>query len=123
MNSCDIAVIGELVDMFGADVRRHINKPAVTKWASGPLFRGGYSAARPGDAHRRADLAAPLDGKPFFAGEACSIEAYATCHGAYVTEGAAANAAAAALQAGAPSLWRGRSSAVSNQAMRRDEKM
>ncbi len=95
--------IGELVQMFGSDVRRHIGRSAVTKWASDPFIRGGYSAARPGHAHRRADLAAPLDGKLFFAGEACSIEAYATCHGAYLTGVAAATAAAAALQVGAPS--------------------
>jgi len=95
--------IDELVRMFGADVRRHISKSAVTKWAGDPFIRGGYSAARPGHAHRRADLAAPLDGKLFFAGEACSIDAYATCHGAYLTGVAAANAAAAALQVGAPS--------------------
>jgi len=95
--------IGELVQMFGADVRRHIGGSAVTKWASDPFIRGGYSAARPGHAHRRADLAAPLDGKLFFAGEACSIEAYATCHGAYLTGVAAANVAADAIQGGTAS--------------------
>jgi len=95
--------IGELVQMLGGDVRRHIVKQAVTKWADDPFIRGGYSAARPGHAHRRADLAAPLDGKLFFAGEACSIDAYATCHGAYLTGVAAAKAAAAAVHLGAPS--------------------
>jgi monoamine oxidase len=95
--------IGELVRMFGSDVRRHIGKSAATKWADDSFIRGGYSAARPGHAHRRADLAASLDGKLFFAGEACSIDAYATCHGAYLTGVAAANAAAAALQFGAAS--------------------
>jgi len=95
--------VGELVQMFGSDVRRHIGGSAVTKWASDPFIGGGYAAARPGHAHRRADLAAPLDGKLFFAGEACSIDAYATCHGAYLTGVAAANAAAPTLQGSAPS--------------------
>jgi len=95
--------IDELVRMFGADARRHIGRSAATNWAGDPFIRGGYSAARPGHAHRRADLAAPLDGKLFFAGEACSIDAYATCHGAYLTGVAAANAVAATLQVGAPS--------------------
>lgn len=95
--------IAELVQMLGGDVRRHIGKSAVTKWADDPFIRGGYSAARPGHTHRRADLSAPLDGKLFFAGEACSIDAYATCHGAYLTGVAAANAAAAALQVGTAS--------------------
>src|SRR5262249_8422121 len=35
--------IGELVQMFGADARRHIGKSAVTKWADDPFIRGGYS--------------------------------------------------------------------------------
>jgi monoamine oxidase len=95
--------IGELVRMFGSDARRHIARSAATNWAGDPFIRGGYSAARPGHARRRADLAAPLDGKLFFAGEACSIDAYATCHGAYLTGVAAANAAAAAFQVGAVS--------------------
>ena len=94
--------IGELVQMLGADVRRHIGRSAVTKWADDPFIRGGYSAARPGHARRRADLAAPLDGKLFFAGEACSIDADATCHGAYLTGVAAANAAAAAFRSAPP---------------------
>jgi monoamine oxidase len=34
----------------------------------------------------------------FFAGEACSIDSYSTCHGAYLTGLAAADAAAAALR-------------------------
>lgn len=93
--------LDELVQMFGSDVRRHIGRAAVTRWAADPFIGGGYSAARPGHAHRRADLAAPLDGKLFFAGEACSIDAYATCHGAYLTGVAAARQAAAALQVGA----------------------
>ena len=92
--------IDELVQMFGSDVRRHIGRSTVTKWAADPFIGGGYSAARPGHAHRRADLAAPLDGKLFFAGEACSIDAYATCHGAYLTGVAAAQQAATALQVG-----------------------
>lgn len=90
--------IDELAQMFGSDVRRHIIKSAVTQWVADPYIGGGYSAARPGHAHRRADLAAPVDDKLFFAGEACSIDAFATCHGAYLTGVAAANAAAAALQ-------------------------
>ena len=93
--------LDELVQMFGSGVRRHIGRSAVTRWAADPFIGGGYSAARPGHAHRRADLAAPLDGKLFFAGEACSIDAYATCHGAYLTGVAAARQAAAALQVGA----------------------
>ncbi|HUL04916.1 MAG TPA: NAD(P)/FAD-dependent oxidoreductase [Candidatus Acidoferrum sp.] len=92
--------IAELVEMLGADARRHLGRSAATNWAGDRFIRGGYSAARPGHADSRVDLAAPLDGKLFFAGEACSIDAYATCHGAYLTGIAAAETAAAALQVG-----------------------
>ena len=90
--------IDELTHMFGADARRHIVKSAETAWAGDPFIRGGYSAARPGHAHRRADLAAPVGDRLFFAGEACSADSFATCHGAYLTGVAAAQAVADALQ-------------------------
>jgi monoamine oxidase len=90
--------VEELVHMFGADVRRHVVKSTATAWTNDPYIGGGYSAARPGHAHRRADLAAPVDDRLFFAGEACSIDEFATCHGAYRTGIAAAEAAAAVLR-------------------------
>jgi monoamine oxidase len=87
--------VDELAHMFGTDVRRHLVRSTVTGWATDPYIAGGYSAARPGHAHRRIDLAAPIDGKLFFAGEACSVDSFATCHGAYLTGVDAARAAAA----------------------------
>lgn len=89
--------VDELAKMFGGDVRAHIGRTAVTGWLTDPYIGGGYSAARPGHAHRRADLAAPVEDRLFFAGEACSIDEFSTCHGAYRTGIAAAEAAAAAL--------------------------
>jgi len=97
---------GELVAMFGADIRGKLGKASCTNWFMDPWSRGGYSATRPGHAHRRADLAAPLADRLFFAGEACSVEACATCHGAYLTGVAAAEAAAKVVtqrEGGAPS--------------------
>jgi monoamine oxidase len=91
-------VLGELVAMFGSAVRQQITRTSCTAWYTDPWSRGAYSAAHPGHAHRRPDLAAPLDEKLFFAGEACSIDAYSTCHGAYLTGLAAADAAAAGLR-------------------------
>jgi monoamine oxidase len=90
--------VEELIHMFGADVRRHVAKSTVTAWAKDPYIRGGYSAARPGHAHRRVDMAAPVDERLFFAGEACSIGNFSTCHGAYLTGMAAGQAAAATLR-------------------------
>jgi monoamine oxidase len=88
----------ELTRMFGSDLRRHVGRSTATAWILDPDIGGGYSAAPPGHAHRRADLAAPVDDRLFFAGEACSIDEFATCHGAYRTGIAAAEAAAAALR-------------------------
>lgn len=90
--------VDELAHMFGAEARRHVIRSTETAWATDAFIRGGYSAARPGHAHRRTDLAAPLDDRLFFAGEACSVDSFATCHGAYLTGIAAAEAAADALQ-------------------------
>jgi monoamine oxidase len=42
-------------------------------------------------------LAAPVEDRLFFAGEACSIHDYSTAHGAYRTGVAAAEQAIAAL--------------------------
>jgi monoamine oxidase len=47
--------------------------------------RGSYSYALPGRADSRAILAAPVEGRIFFAGEACSTNDYSTAHGAYKT--------------------------------------
>ncbi len=58
---------------------------------------GSYSYALPGHAGDRAVLAAPVDDRLFFAGEACSANDFSTAHGAYLTGRAAAEAALAAL--------------------------
>jgi monoamine oxidase len=50
----------------------------------------------PGKADCRAELAAPVDDRLFFAGEACSRSDYSTAHGAYVSGVAAAEALIAA---------------------------
>ncbi len=90
--------VDELIQMFGGDLRRHVRRSTATAWTLDPYVGGGYSAARPGHAHRRTDLAAPVDDRLFFAGEACSIDEFATCHGAYRTGVAAAEAAATVLR-------------------------
>ena len=46
----------------------------------------------------RARLAAPVDDRLFFAGEACSLNFFSTAHGAYETGTAAAEAALASLR-------------------------
>ena len=49
------------------------------------------SAVLPGKADCGAALAAPVDGRLFFAGEACSRNDFSTAHGAFLTGVAAAD--------------------------------
>jgi monoamine oxidase len=88
---------GELARLFGNDVRRQIAPLASTAWLHDPWTRGSYSYALPGHADDRALLAAPVDNRLFFAGEACSPNFFSTAHGAYLTGLAAAEAALASL--------------------------
>lgn len=89
--------IEELAALVGSDVRHHLRPLSVTRWRADPLIRGSYSHARPGRAAARAALAAPVEDRLFFAGEACSISDYSTAHGAHDSGVAAARAALAAL--------------------------
>lgn len=90
--------IEELTALVGSDLRRRLRPLSVTRWRADPLIRGAYSHARPGHAAARAALAAPVEDRLFFAGEACSVSDYSTAHGAHDTGVAAAQAALAALR-------------------------
>jgi monoamine oxidase len=83
----------QLTAIFGADFRKEVAGACVTGWGGDPYIRGGYSAAKPGEASRRADLATPVADRLFFAGEATHMDFYSTAHGAYLSGVAAAQAA------------------------------
>ncbi|HYZ40979.1 MAG TPA: NAD(P)/FAD-dependent oxidoreductase [Stellaceae bacterium] len=84
---------GELVRIFGSQIRRHIAPLASSAWLQDPWARGSYSYALPGHADDRARLAAPVNDRLFFAGEACSPNFFSTAHGAYISGVVAAEAA------------------------------
>ncbi len=84
--------IEELAKLLGSDMRRRLSPLLETAWASDPFARGSYSHARVGGADQRAVLAAPVDQRLFFAGEAASLNDFSTAHGAYRTGIAAAEA-------------------------------
>ena len=88
----------ELIGLYGGEFARRIAPMALHGWSGDPFARGAYSCALPGHADDRAALAAPVDGRLFFAGEACSREDFSTAHGAYLTGVAAAEQAIAALR-------------------------
>jgi monoamine oxidase len=74
--------IDEVVALLGSDFRRRLTPLAESRWAHDPFAQGAYSAAMPGHADARAVLAAPVDGRLFFAGEATSANFFSTAHGA-----------------------------------------
>jgi monoamine oxidase len=74
--------IDEIVALLGNDYRRKLKPLAESRWSHDPFARGSYSHALPGHAGKRAVLAAPVDGRLFFAGEATSLNFFSTAHGA-----------------------------------------
>jgi monoamine oxidase len=87
---------GELAHLFGSTLATRLAPLSETAWASDPWSRGAYSHALPGHSDARATLAAPVDERLYFAGEACSRHSFSTAHGAYLTGVEAAEAAIAA---------------------------
>ncbi len=82
--------VSELTAILGNDFAKRLKPITIHRWAADPFARGAYSYAVPGKVHCRAVLAAPVDNRLFFAGEACSTHDYSTAHGAYRTGVAAA---------------------------------
>ncbi|ABE61502.1 amine oxidase [Nitrobacter hamburgensis X14] len=74
--------IDEIVALLGSTYRSKLKPLAESRWARDPFAQGAYSHALPGHAGERAALAAPVDGRLFFAGEATSPHFFSTAHGA-----------------------------------------
>jgi len=74
--------IDEISALLGNDFRRKLKPLSESRWAHDPFARGSYSHALPGHAADRAILAAPVDGRLFFAGEATAPDFFSTAHGA-----------------------------------------
>ncbi len=82
--------VAELCGILGNDFAKRLKPTHIHHWGADPFARGAYSYAVPGQADSRALLAAAVDDRLFFAGEACSKYDYSTTHGAYRTGIAAA---------------------------------
>jgi monoamine oxidase len=89
--------MAELGDLLGSDFRRGLTSLSETAWASDPWALGSYSHALPGRAGDRTILAAPVEDRLFFAGEATHPTLYSTVHGAWESGLRAADEAIAAL--------------------------
>jgi monoamine oxidase len=84
--SCRAASQADSETVAGTDTTRRVPEPLAmirTSWSADPWARGSYSYLPVGATPSlRADLARPINGRLFFAGEATSGEAPATVHGA-----------------------------------------
>ena len=87
--------LGELVGLFGGEIAEKLRPQRFHGWRTDPFARGAYSYAKPGKINSRLALAAPVEDRIFFAGEACSPNLFSTAHGAF---GTGRNAAAQALR-------------------------
>jgi monoamine oxidase len=90
--------VSELTGLLGSEFAQRVRPIGLHCWRADPFARGSYSYARPSKADLRAVLAATVDDRLFFAGEACSRADYSTAHGGYFTGVSAADAVMAARQ-------------------------
>lgn len=77
--------------IYGADIPEKPSAYVRTRWQSDPFTYGSYSFNALGvTPNTRKDLAKPVAGKLFFAGEATDPDYFGTVHGAYLSGQAAA---------------------------------
>lgn len=89
-----------LVEIFGAGLRQAIlPRRVIADWDRDVHARGCFSAARPGRADARVDLARPVEDRLFFAGEATARDFIGDVHGAWFSGLDAAEAASRSLPA------------------------
>jgi monoamine oxidase len=89
----------QLAAIFGNDVKACVTDRLVfADWDHDPWVRGCYAAAKPGRFSARAELARPIEGRLFFAGEAAHDRYMGDVHGAHLSGEAAADAALAAVR-------------------------
>jgi monoamine oxidase len=86
--------VTQLAAIFGNDVKACVTDRLVAAdWDHDPWIGGCYAAAKPGRYAARAELARPIEGRLFFAGEATHDRYMGDVHGAHLSGEAAAEAA------------------------------
>lgn len=86
--------ISDIAGALGNSMKKRLKFAACSSWALDEFALGSYSHALPGYSDQRAVLAAPVEERIFFAGEAVSKHDFSTAHGAWRTGISAAAAAA-----------------------------
>lgn len=89
--------VNELASLLGNRIRETLKFLVASQWRHIDGINGSYSHALPGQAHCRSLLAAPIDGRLFFAGEATHPTDFSTAHGAWESGLRAAEEALACL--------------------------
>ena len=82
-----------LARMFGAGVKRAVQRTHATRWTQEPWVLGAFSAAAPGGQWARRTLSEPLEERLWFAGEAAHETLWGTVAGAWEAGERAADAA------------------------------
>jgi monoamine oxidase len=82
--------VSQLTGLLGTGFAQRVKPIRIHRWRADPFARGSYSYALPGMSECRAVLAAPVDNRIFFAGEACSRADFSTAHGGWTSGVAAA---------------------------------
>jgi monoamine oxidase len=90
--------IDQIAALLGNDMRNRLHPLVESAWGRDPFALGSYSFAKVGQPDARAVLAAAVDNRLFFAGEACSYYDFSTAHGAYRTGVEAAEQVLGALR-------------------------
>jgi monoamine oxidase len=75
----------ELGNLFGSNFCRNLALIAISEWGLDAWARGSYSHALPMYTNERSRLAATIDDRLFFAGEACHAQFFTTTHGALLS--------------------------------------
>jgi len=81
--ACHEFAVDRIADIFGHDIRKHVNRSIATAWSTDPWTLGSWACALPGQVQQRASLQRPVAERLFFAGEATVYGGQGTCHGAY----------------------------------------
>ncbi|NKB76658.1 MAG: NAD(P)-binding protein [Gammaproteobacteria bacterium] len=74
-----------LINVYGSGINKRIRQYKGSAWGYDSWVKGAYSSAKPGFGHIREVLAQSIDERLFFAGEATSLDALNTAHGAYLS--------------------------------------
>lgn len=91
------SVIDQFAAMYGNAIRGRVKAARASVWGTTPWVWGAYAAMTPGGGDPRAELAAPVANRLFFAGEATHPYFFSAAHGAWESGERAAREAILAL--------------------------